>query len=83
MSLADYDTTLGFSSRITEMHKTLVAKQAVVLSTGSRAAIPKVKGLIETQPWTNRDATAAKRATIGRRKNYRYCAMHLRSITST
>jgi len=25
--------------------KTLVAKQAVVLSTGSRATIPKVKGL--------------------------------------
>jgi pyruvate/2-oxoglutarate dehydrogenase complex dihydrolipoamide dehydrogenase (E3) component len=42
--------------------KTLVAKQAVVLSTGSRATIPKVTGLIETQPWTNRDTTGAKRA---------------------
>ena len=42
--------------------KTLVAKQAVVLSTGSRATIPKVKGLTEAQPWTNRDATGAKRA---------------------
>jgi pyruvate/2-oxoglutarate dehydrogenase complex dihydrolipoamide dehydrogenase (E3) component len=38
--------------------KTLVAKQAVVLSTGSRATIPK--GLTEAQPWTNRDATGAK-----------------------
>ena len=42
--------------------KTLVAKQAVVLSTGSRATIPKVKGLTEAQPWTNRNATGAKRA---------------------
>jgi pyruvate/2-oxoglutarate dehydrogenase complex dihydrolipoamide dehydrogenase (E3) component len=40
--------------------KTLVAKQAVVLSTGSRATIPKVKGLTEAQPWTNRGATDAK-----------------------
>jgi pyruvate/2-oxoglutarate dehydrogenase complex dihydrolipoamide dehydrogenase (E3) component len=31
---------------------TLVANQAVVLSTGSRATIPKVKGLTEAQPWT-------------------------------
>ena len=30
--------------------KILVAKQAVVLSTGSRATIPKVKGLTEAQP---------------------------------
>jgi pyruvate/2-oxoglutarate dehydrogenase complex dihydrolipoamide dehydrogenase (E3) component len=42
--------------------KTLVAKQAVVLSTGSRATIPKVKGLTEAQPWTNRNATGAKKA---------------------
>ncbi len=41
---------------------TLVVTQAVVLSTGSRATIPNVKGLTETQPWTNRDATGAKRA---------------------
>jgi pyruvate/2-oxoglutarate dehydrogenase complex dihydrolipoamide dehydrogenase (E3) component len=40
--------------------KTLVAKQAVVLSTGSRATIPKVKGLTEAQPWTNRNATGAR-----------------------
>lgn len=39
-----------------------MANQAVVLSTGSRATIPKVTGLIETRPWTNRDATGAKRA---------------------
>lgn len=38
--------------------KSLIAKQAVV---GSRATIPKVKGLTEAQPWTNRNATGAKR----------------------
>jgi pyruvate/2-oxoglutarate dehydrogenase complex dihydrolipoamide dehydrogenase (E3) component len=41
---------------------TLVANQAVVLSTGSRARIPDVKGLTEAQPWTNRNATSAKTA---------------------
>jgi pyruvate/2-oxoglutarate dehydrogenase complex dihydrolipoamide dehydrogenase (E3) component len=41
---------------------TLVANQAVVLSTGSRARIPDIKGLTESQPWTNRNATGAKTA---------------------
>jgi len=36
--------------------------QTVVLSTGSRARIPKVKGLTDAHPWTNRNATGAKRA---------------------
>lgn len=41
---------------------TLVANKAVVLSTGTRARMdPKVKGLIEAQPWTNRNATGAKK----------------------
>lgn len=41
---------------------TLVANKAVVLSTGTRARIdPKVKGLTEAQPWTNRNATGAKK----------------------
>jgi pyruvate/2-oxoglutarate dehydrogenase complex dihydrolipoamide dehydrogenase (E3) component len=41
---------------------TLVANKAVVLSTGTKARIdPKVKGLIEAQPWTNRNATGAKK----------------------
>jgi dihydrolipoamide dehydrogenase len=39
-----------------------VANQAVVLSTGSRARIPDVRGLTEAQPWTNRNATGAKTA---------------------
>jgi pyruvate/2-oxoglutarate dehydrogenase complex dihydrolipoamide dehydrogenase (E3) component len=41
---------------------TLVANKAVVLDTGTRATIdPKVKGLTEVQPWTNRDVTGAKK----------------------
>jgi dihydrolipoamide dehydrogenase len=41
---------------------TLVANKAVVLDTGTRARIdPKVKGFTEVQPWTNRDATGAKK----------------------
>jgi dihydrolipoamide dehydrogenase len=39
-----------------EMH----ARRAVVLATGTRAAVPPVAGLRESRPWDNRDATAAK-----------------------
>ena len=40
----------------------LVARQAVVVATGSVAAVPPVPGLAEVQPWTSREATAAKEA---------------------
>ncbi len=40
----------------------LVAERAVVLATGSDAAIPPVDGLAEAHPWTNRAATTAKDA---------------------
>ncbi|HEX6394520.1 MAG TPA: NAD(P)/FAD-dependent oxidoreductase [Acidimicrobiales bacterium] len=36
------------------------ARRAVVLATGTSADIPPIRGLIESGPWTNRDATAAK-----------------------
>jgi pyruvate/2-oxoglutarate dehydrogenase complex dihydrolipoamide dehydrogenase (E3) component len=39
----------------------LVARHAVVLSTGSSPAIPNVPGLLEAKPWTSRDATSAKK----------------------
>lgn len=39
----------------------LVARHAVVLSTGSSPAIPNVPGLLEAKPWTSRDATSSKR----------------------
>ena len=38
----------------------LVARRAVVLATGSAAAIPPVDGLAEAAPWTNVEATTAK-----------------------
>ena len=38
----------------------LAARRAVVLATGTRAALPPIPGLSEAQPWDNRDATAVK-----------------------
>ena len=38
----------------------LVARRAVVIATGSAAAIPPVDGLAEAAPWTNVEATTAK-----------------------
>ena len=38
----------------------LTARRAVVLATGTRAALPPIPGLAEAQPWDNRDATAVK-----------------------
>jgi pyruvate/2-oxoglutarate dehydrogenase complex dihydrolipoamide dehydrogenase (E3) component len=39
--------------------RTLRARRAVVLATGSRAAIPPISGLRECEPWTNREVTTA------------------------
>ena len=39
---------------------TLVARHAVVVSTGSDPAIPPIVGLAESNPWTSRDATSVK-----------------------
>jgi dihydrolipoamide dehydrogenase len=39
---------------------TLVARQAVVVCTGTIAAIPDIPGLREADPWTNRVATTSK-----------------------
>ena len=39
--------------------ETLTARLAVVIATGTTAAIPPIPGLREAQPWTNREATAA------------------------
>src|SRR5947209_3957798 len=41
-------------------HRTLAARTAVVLATGSSAAPPVVQGLNETRLWDNRDATEAE-----------------------
>ncbi len=39
----------------------LVARKAVVVATGSSAAIPPIDGLAEAKPWDNREATTSKR----------------------
>ena len=44
---------------------TLTARHAVVIATGSSAAVPPVPGLAESFPWTSREAVAA--TTIPRR----------------
>src|SRR6266540_2462644 len=41
--------------------RALTASRAVVLATGSEAAVPPIPGLAEAQPWTNREATTSKR----------------------
>ncbi len=46
--------------RVTVGDETLVARKAVVVATGSAAAIPPVPGLAEARPWTNIEATTAK-----------------------
>ena len=38
---------------------TYTARKAVVLSTGTTAALPPIDGLREAEPWTNREATTA------------------------
>jgi pyruvate/2-oxoglutarate dehydrogenase complex dihydrolipoamide dehydrogenase (E3) component len=38
----------------------LIARRAVVVSTGTAASVPPIKGLREAEPWTNREVTTAK-----------------------
>ena len=38
----------------------LHARQAVVIATGTTAAVPPIDGLAEARPWTNREATTAR-----------------------
>ena len=46
--------------RIRVGDEVLSARTAVVVATGSRAAVPPIDGLREAEPWTNREATTAK-----------------------
>ena len=39
----------------------LLARYAVVLSTGSSSTIPNVPGLVQARPWSSRNATSAKK----------------------
>ncbi|MCW2921531.1 MAG: hypothetical protein JWL76_1405 [Thermoleophilia bacterium] len=40
--------------------RTIVATKSVILAPGSRAAMPPIPGLTESEPWTNREATLVK-----------------------
>jgi pyruvate/2-oxoglutarate dehydrogenase complex dihydrolipoamide dehydrogenase (E3) component len=42
--------------------ETLAARRAVVIATGTEAAVPPIPGLREARPWTNRQAVTAKEA---------------------
>jgi len=45
--------------RVAVGEEMLVARKAVVVATGSGAAMPPIPGLAEAKPWTNREATTA------------------------
>jgi len=45
--------------KTTDGDRRLTARRAVVLATGTTAALPPVPGLPESAPWDNRDATSA------------------------
>ncbi|MGH2743069.1 MAG: dihydrolipoyl dehydrogenase family protein [Thermoleophilaceae bacterium] len=47
--------------RVRAGEETLVARRAVVVATGTTALLPPIDGLREAKPWTNREATTAKR----------------------
>jgi pyruvate/2-oxoglutarate dehydrogenase complex dihydrolipoamide dehydrogenase (E3) component len=47
--------------RVAVGDKTLAARKAVVVATGSCAAMPPIDGLDSVRTWNNRDATTAKR----------------------
>jgi pyruvate/2-oxoglutarate dehydrogenase complex dihydrolipoamide dehydrogenase (E3) component len=51
---------LDGESRIRVGDDVLTARRAVVVATGSSAAIPPIDGLDEAEPWTNREATTAR-----------------------
>ncbi|QPP05578.1 NAD(P)/FAD-dependent oxidoreductase [Streptomyces bathyalis] len=40
--------------------RTLTARHAVAVCTGSRAALPDLPGIADARPWTSRDATSSK-----------------------
>jgi dihydrolipoamide dehydrogenase len=47
--------------RVVVGEETLIAGQAVVVATGSSAAMPPIDGLDSVRTWNNRDATTSKR----------------------
>jgi len=60
VTLARGHGRLAGEKRVAVGDDVLVARRAVVLATGSAAAIPPLPGLAEAAPWTNIEATTAK-----------------------
>jgi dihydrolipoamide dehydrogenase len=52
---------LGGERRVKVGDDTLTARRAVVIATGSGAAVPPIDGLAEASPWNNRQATTSRR----------------------
>ena len=51
------------SERVVQVgDETLTARRAVIIATGTKAAIPPIPGLRDARPWTNREATTAHEA---------------------
>jgi len=51
---------LAGEKKVTVGEQEIEARQAVILSGGTRASLPPIEGLREGEPWTNREATTAK-----------------------
>jgi pyruvate/2-oxoglutarate dehydrogenase complex dihydrolipoamide dehydrogenase (E3) component len=51
--------------RVTVDDDVLTANRAVVVATGSAAALPPVDGLADAEPWTNREGTTAGEVPAG------------------
>ena len=51
--------TLTGERAVAAGNETLRARRAVVIATGTVAAVPPIEGLAEARPWTNREATVA------------------------
>jgi pyruvate/2-oxoglutarate dehydrogenase complex dihydrolipoamide dehydrogenase (E3) component len=52
---------LDGGKRVVVGEETLEARRAVILAGGTTPAMPPIDGLADLQPWTNREATTAKR----------------------
>jgi pyruvate/2-oxoglutarate dehydrogenase complex dihydrolipoamide dehydrogenase (E3) component len=61
VSLFRGDGRLDGERRIVVGDDVLTARRAVVLATGSSATMPPIDGLADAEPWSNREATTAKR----------------------
>jgi pyruvate/2-oxoglutarate dehydrogenase complex dihydrolipoamide dehydrogenase (E3) component len=61
VSLFRGDGRLDGERRIVVGDDMLTARRAVVLATGSSATMPPIDGLADAEPWSNREATTAKR----------------------